>query len=77
MYVAEGLYALAILACPVGMCLMMWLMMRGNKRADRPQSGPGTSQTDAEVAQLRAELDVLRATARDRQAPPADSGRPH
>ncbi len=48
-------YLLLVLACPVGMGLMMWLMMRGNKSA--PSSGP-----DPEVARLRAELDELRQT---------------
>ena len=75
-YVAEGLYALAFLACPVGIGLMMWMMMRGNKHADSPQPGPDAPQTDAELARLRAELDQLRATVRDREAPPADSDRP-
>ena len=75
-YVAEGLYALAFLACPVGMGLMMWMMMmRGNKHSDSPQPGPGASQSDAELARLRTELDQLRATARDREAPPAGSDR--
>ncbi|WP_020389676.1 hypothetical protein [Kribbella catacumbae] len=72
-YVAEGLYSLALLACPVGMGLMMWMMMRGKKQPDQSQEGPGPSQTDAELTRLRAELDQLRSEARDRSAPP---GRP-
>lgn len=51
---------LVILACPVGMGGMMWLMMRGNKV---PQ-GPPTGETDAErveLAQLRHEVERLKA----------------
>lgn len=70
-YVAEGLYSLALLACPVGMGLMMWMMMRGKKQPDQTQQSPGLSQTDAELTRLRAELDQLRSEARDRSAPPS------
>lgn len=55
-------YALAVLACPVGMGVMMWLMMRpGKKQADTGTLSPAS---EAEVAQLRAELDELRAAQR-------------
>ncbi len=51
------LLGLAVLACPVGMGVMMWMMMRG--------SGGSGSQGDQaaaqEVARLRAEVDQLRA----------------
>jgi hypothetical protein len=53
----QGLFlGVAALACPVGMGLMMWLMMRGgqNKRG----GDPGGQQ---QVAQLRAEIDELKA----------------
>ncbi len=64
----EAFYALAVLACPVGMGLMMWFMMRGGK-----QSGPSArdeqpappSASDTELAALRAEVDQLRAEHRD------------
>lgn len=49
------IYLLAVLACPVGMGVMMLVMMRG-KHSDRPTSSPGD-----EVARLRAEVDQLRA----------------
>lgn len=38
LYVADGLYALALLACPIGMCLMMLLMMRGRHRTESPHA---------------------------------------
>lgn len=61
----ETFYALAVLACPVGMGLMMWLMMRGGKQsAPAPSLKP--TATDAEIAALRAEVDQLRAEQRDR-----------
>lgn len=56
------LYSLAVLACPVGMGLMMWLMMRGGASSS-PQAAPPSSD---ELARLRAEVDQLRAAQRDR-----------
>lgn len=58
----QALFSLALLACPVGMGLMMWFMMRGRK--DSPPSSPPAA-TDAELATLRAEVDQLRAAQRD------------
>jgi hypothetical protein len=60
----EALYLLALLACPVGMGLMMWFMMRGGKQMGH--AGPAQpSGTEAELVALRAELDQLRAEQRD------------
>lgn len=72
----DALYALAVLACPVGMGVMMWVMMRGGKSHDQPTQG--TSAADAEVAAMRAELDQLRAEQRDRatDAQPTDRTEP-
>ncbi len=53
-------YSLAFLACPVGMGLMMWLMMRSNKQS------PATRDSDDELARLRAEVDQLRTQERDK-----------
>lgn len=51
------LWSLAVLACPIGMGLMMWMMSRGHS------ASPG-SATDAaardEVAALRAEIQQLK-----------------
>lgn len=58
---AQLLYPLAILACPVGMGLMMWMMSRGGKHKD---SSPSPSTTADELTRLRAELDQLQAAQR-------------
>lgn len=58
---SEALYALALLACPVGMGLMMWFMMRGSRSA--PAQAKPTEE--AELVRLRAEVDQLRAAERE------------
>lgn len=50
------LYALPVLACPVGMGLMMWLMMRPG-RSQSPSADPVSG---TEIEQLRAEVSRLR-----------------
>ena len=52
---SELFYLLALLACPVGMGAMMWMMSRGH--GSRPQP----AEDQAELAGLRAEIDQLRA----------------
>ncbi|MFD7404174.1 hypothetical protein ACFV7R_16175 [Streptomyces sp. NPDC059866] len=66
------LYVLPVLACPLGMGLMMWMMMRPGRRtqpkdadhppyvrsaADQPQSPQDVAALREEIADLRAELD--------------------
>jgi len=66
---AQSLYALAFLAflaCPVGMGLMMWLMMRGNK--NQPATDETSTHKQAELVRMQAEIDQLRAANRDRDA---------
>lgn len=53
---SELLYALALLACPAGMGLMMWMMMRGNQH--RSTAAEETDQ-QAELARLRGEINEL------------------
>lgn len=62
------IYLLAVLACPVGMGLMMLVMMRGG------HSNPaGPANTNDEVARLRAEVEQLRA---ENAAPPHSTTTP-
>ncbi len=63
----EALYALALLACPLGMGVMMWFMMRGGGKAPAATPPAYSSTSDAELAQLRTEVDQLRAARRDRR----------
>lgn len=67
----ESLTLLALLACPIGMGLMMWLMMRGQRGPQEPQH----EEQDAEVTKLRAEVDQLRAAQRDARPRGSDSAR--
>jgi flagellar basal body-associated protein FliL len=60
---SESLYALAVLACPVGMGAMMWMMMRGQHRTAEPD----TAAQQTELAALRAQIDQLEAERRDAQ----------
>lgn len=61
----EALFALALLACPVVMGAMMWMMMRGKKA----QPG-GAEAKRAELAGLPAQIGQLRAE----QADPSPTG---
>ena len=69
---ASGLYLLAVLACPVGMGLMMLYMgrgmMGGRKHGDDQQS---LSDLRAEQARLAAKIAALEEPAK-MSAPPSD-----
>jgi hypothetical protein len=66
------LYSLAALACPVGMGLMMWMMMRGqggNKGSQANPAPPAEGEDRAgQVAALRAEIEQLKADQAARRA---------
>jgi hypothetical protein len=50
------LWGVAALACPVGMGLMMWMMMRGHH-----DDAAGQTQSTQQVEQLRAEIEQFKA----------------
>jgi len=56
------LYGVAVLACPIGMGLMMWMMMRGQRR-DTSGLTTSSAPTDraAEIDALRGEIAQLKA----------------
>jgi hypothetical protein len=69
---SESLYLLALLACPVGMGLMMWMMMkmqRPSASATAESPAETTVGKQAELIKLRAEIDQLRAERRDDAKP--------
>lgn len=71
----ESLFALALLACPVGMGAMMWMMNRGNKAQPDDKAQPGDVEAKrGELAGLQAQIDQLRAEQIDPQR--AEAGRP-
>lgn len=56
----ESLVPLVLLACPIGMGVMMWMMMRGQDK-----STPSDPVDQAERASLQAQIDQLRAEQRE------------
>jgi hypothetical protein len=70
--VGAALYGLALLACPVGMGLMMWFMMRGKKAPDALTAmAPADKE---ELTNLRTEVDRLRASRSGASAQPGEAG---
>lgn len=65
------LYGIAVLACPVGMGAMMWMMMRGQrgKTAGDTDDGAAGDLNTEQVAALRAEIDQLKSDRTAQRAP--------
>ena len=63
---SQLLYVLALLACPVAMGVMMWMMSRG-----KPTAAVGAADKQVELARLRAQIDQLHA---ERTGAGGDSG---
>ncbi|MDQ3224880.1 MAG: hypothetical protein M3Q75_15615 [Gemmatimonadota bacterium] len=63
----ESLYALALLACPLGMGAMMWMMMRGSNKPSEADS----AATRAELTELQAQINHLRDAKIEGQRPEA------
>lgn len=72
--VQSVLLSLAVLACPVGMGLMMWMMMRGQRRDDPSAVSPlvDVGEDIPQLRELRAEIEQLKA---DRAARPVTGQR--
>lgn len=56
-------FILGALACPLGMGAMMFFMMRPSAKQRQPQ--PVGTQQDQEIAQLREQVNQLRAEQKD------------
>ncbi|AWK76807.1 hypothetical protein CBI38_35965 (plasmid) [Rhodococcus oxybenzonivorans] len=56
------LLGVAVLACPIGMGLMMWMMMRGGQN-----KGADDASEQQQLRQLREEINALKADRVERQ----------
>jgi hypothetical protein len=66
--------ALALLACPVGMGLMMWFMSKGMRSGEgraEPESPASLEELRDEQARLSADIERLEETERARNGDPA------
>ncbi len=52
----ESLAGLALLACPLGMALMMWFMAKGMRRGDAPPTADSVGDLRAEHERLGREI---------------------
>ena len=61
----QFLYPLLLLACPIGMGLMMWFMTRGGLHASRRSSSIDSPAARTELDELRKEVARLHAAQKD------------
>ncbi|WP_030576615.1 DUF2933 domain-containing protein [Streptomyces anulatus] len=61
----QFLYPLLLLACPIGMGLMMWFMMRGGLHSSRRSGSIDSPAVRSELDALRGEVARLRAAQKD------------
>ncbi|TPQ19924.1 hypothetical protein [Streptomyces sporangiiformans] len=61
----QFLYPLLLLACPIGMGLMMWFMTRGGLHASRRGNSIDSPVVHSELHELRKEVAELRAAQKD------------
>ncbi|MFE9650387.1 hypothetical protein ACFYO0_41100 [Streptomyces sp. NPDC006365] len=61
----QFLYPLLLLACPIGMGLMMWFMTRGGLRVSRRGTSIDSPAAHSELNELRKEVAALRAAQKD------------
>jgi hypothetical protein len=59
------LIGLAVLACPVGMGLMMWLMAKGMRKGPEQTVEPSVEKLRAEHRRLGEEIERLEGTRAD------------
>ncbi|WP_328773878.1 hypothetical protein [Streptomyces sp. NBC_00286] len=61
----QFLYPLLLLACPIGMGLMMWFMTRGGLHVSRRGTSIDSPAAHCELNELRKEVAELRAAQKD------------
>ncbi|MGC5041116.1 hypothetical protein ACPXCS_37515 [Streptomyces sp. DT190] len=61
----QSLYPLLLLACPIGMGLLVWFMTRGGLHSSRRSSSVGSPVAHFELDALRKEVVELRVAQKD------------